>query len=114
MTFVNHGCKGTYNFGPTTSFTESNITEADLSDEDDSSEHGPNDFYNPFMERTLAFGDCTSSVALRDIETEEELLCNYMVLYSGFSELEAMQEVKRMCTGEKPGDVARYEQAYSA
>jgi hypothetical protein len=105
MTFVNHGCDGSYNTGPKTPYTELNFKDINTA-----RTHGEEyDIYNPYTQRHSAFGDCSSSVVLSDIEAEEEVLCNYLVLYDGENKLEAIEVVKSMCSGERPGDVASYE-----
>ena len=105
MTFVNHGCDGSYNTGPTTPYTELNFKDTNTAGIDGD----VYDVYNPYIQRHSAFGDCSNSLVLSDIQAEEEVLCNYLVLYDGENQWEAIETVKSMCSGERPGDVTSYE-----
>ena len=84
--------------------------------------HGPEDVYDdtnqvhdPFLERHFPQWECQSSVALRDIEANEEVLDNYLV-YGGGKDLifwdAQLQELKHMCSG-GVGAITEYEEETS-
>ena len=104
LTFMNHGCDGTYNAGSILPFTEATFKPGDVYAESTFS------FYNPFHERHFSYPDCSSNVALRDIQEGEEILCNYLVFQGSFaSESGLVEELRRECAGHR-GIISTYEQ----
>lgn len=111
MTFVNHGCNGSYNTGVQWSFTE----QADLQGNEGLWEEGQGQRYNPFRDR--AYPDLCGSEsegALRDIEVGEEILDNYMDFGGGGTgrarnTAELVAELRRLCSGGS-GSVTNYEE----
>jgi hypothetical protein len=108
MTFVNHGCNGTYNVG-----TPLNVNEITAlpgvgpgDDFDDL-----NVAYNPYDDRRFPLWECEKFVALRDIQQGEELFDNYLV-FGGSSNTEDwdnnLMELKSVCMG-NAGTIAKYE-----
>lgn len=112
LTFVNHGCNGTYNVGARLQVNEMTM-KIGLGPEgiyDDS-----NEIYHPYIERQFPQWDCQGFVALRDIEAGEELLDNYLV-FGGGEDVHTwddnLKELKNMCMG-GAGSVLEYEQENS-
>jgi hypothetical protein len=108
MTFVNHGCNGTYNVGAHLIVNEMTMKVG----------LGPggvyddgNEIYHPYAERQFPQWECQSFVALRDINAGEELLDNYLV-FGGSEDLSSwddnLQELKHICSG-GIGSVSEYE-----
>jgi hypothetical protein len=108
MTFVNHGCNGTYNVGAHLILNEMTMKVG----------LGPggvyddgNEIYHPYAERQFPQWECQSFVALRDINAGEELLDNYLV-FGGSEDLSSwddnLQELKHICSG-GIGSVSEYE-----
>jgi hypothetical protein len=75
------------------------------------------DVYNPYYERHFAFPDCSGNVALRDIEADEEILCNYLAFdgsLEGDEGVAVLERYRRICAGETVGTVTKYEKAKEA
>jgi hypothetical protein len=110
MTFVNHGCNGTYNVGTPLSVNEmtAKLGVGPFGIYDDE-----NDVYHPYNERQFPFWECEKFVTLRDIEAGEELFDNYLV-FGGGADLEDwdknLMELKSVCLGAS-GTIAEYEAA---
>jgi len=109
MTYVNHGCDGTYNVGVKLNETEKTV-------ELGQGPHGVYDddgnaIYNPFEERHYPMWQCGDFVTLRDIEAGEELLDNYLA-FGGGEETKDWEdnllELKTICSGGN-GKVGMYE-----
>lgn len=109
MTFVNHGCNGTYNVGTKLNETELTVDIGQVSFE---VWNDGNEVYNPFDERQFPFWQCNKFVTLRDMQANEELLDNYLV-FGGDSDLtdweQNLRELKEICSGRK-GKVAIYDE----
>lgn len=107
MTFVNHGCNGTFNiidwnqFGGKT-FTENNVTRDDAEDESDS------EVYDIYSDRHVQHAALTYSVATRDIKAGEELFSNYL-FYTTESWWDDVKRIRRMCTGKETGFITTQE-----
>jgi hypothetical protein len=110
ITFINHGCDGTYNTGS----YRVNVTEltAVLGIGAEANGYGTTKgeaeyderMYNPFLDRFFPGYDCDdSTVTLRDIDAGEELLDNYLD-YAGTdrtTEWEVLlKTLKLICAGE--------------
>jgi hypothetical protein len=110
MSFVNHGCNGTYNVGTPLSVNEMTavlgVGPADIYDDE-------NDVYHPYNDRQFPYWECANFVALRDIEVGEELFDNYLV-FGGGAQMEDwdknLRELKAVCMG-GTGTIAEYEAA---
>jgi len=108
LTFVNHGCNGSYNVGAKLSETESTVELG----------RGPTgiysddtyEVYNPFLERHFPQYECGKFRALRDIEAGEEIYDNYLTF--GGDDLEEWEEnlrdLKTVCSG-GTGKIYNYE-----
>jgi hypothetical protein len=127
LTFINHGCRGTNNFGQQFPFHEMNILEEcrndDGDDDDDekgtsTSEKPPcsstcsdhqNIVYDPFFERQYSILSCMESIiAERDIAVGEEILDNYLCMGGADYLMENIRNLQEMCSG-GIGDVTKYE-----
>lgn len=97
LTFINHGCHGTYNIGEPAAVedertTEQNATLIDL-------EEPVRDYtFNPFRFRHM---EPMFEQAIRDIKAGEELFCDYTFFTAGKFFDMALDELKKMCNGEK-------------
>jgi hypothetical protein len=99
LSFVNHGCNGTYNVGTPLPYHELTV-ERGL---------GPyvyfdgeNDVYNPFEERHFPLFGCETFVALRDILPGEEILDNYLTFGGGGDSHDwedNLEDLKHICFG---------------
>ena len=109
MTFVNHGCNGTYNVGTPLAVTEMTM---ELGRGPEGVYDDNNEVHHPFDERHYPQWDCQSFVALRDIEAGEELLDNYLV-FGGSEDVDfwdkTLQELKDLCSG-GTGTITEYEE----
>ncbi len=111
LTFINHGCNGTYNvdFGSSISARESDyITEQNASMED--KKNNQVKMYDPLTDRRDVGGWGTIDVALRDIAAGEEILCNY-VFFTDNDEawLKEVNVLKKICNGEEVGLIVQSE-----
>mgnify|MGYP003529825772 FL=1 len=77
LTFVNHGCNGTYNMGRPYNETEVTIPLGQ-GPPDIFGDAEANDVFHPFNERHFECFECPKEMALRAIEAGEELLDNYV------------------------------------
>jgi hypothetical protein len=106
MTFVNHGCNGSYNIdnAEPDGITEQNFdTVTNIASEDK--------VYNPFSDRRRRGSESSFDYATRDIKAGEEILCNYLTLTADPKEqLEEAQKLKRICNGEEAGDITNFEE----
>jgi spermidine synthase len=107
LTFVNHGCNGTYNIGQETDFDESTVNLDALPD----IVSGKNSAkYSPMIERHLFHSPVH---ALRDIKAGEEILDNYLAFTSEEeSWKQDVTDLRELCTG-APGDVTNYERNHT-
>jgi len=110
LTYVNHGCNGSYNVGAKLNETESTIElgqgPAGVYDDDG------NDVYNPFDERHFPNWECSKFITLRDIDAGEELLDNYLAFGGGEDTKDwenNLRELKSVCSG-GTGKVVMYEE----
>jgi len=114
LTFMNHGCNGTYNYGIKLNFTEQDIDlgirPRDIGLDDEM------DVYNPFETRRFPNWGCQeTAVALHDVEAGQEVLDNYLVHGTqGADDGDAsfrssILELKMWCSGEMVGLVTAYE-----
>jgi hypothetical protein len=107
LTFVNHGCNGTYNIGQETDFDESTVNLDALPD----IVSGKNSAkYSPMIERHLFHSPVH---ALRDIKAGEEIFDNYLAFTSEEeSWKQDVTDLRELCTG-APGDVTNYERNHT-
>jgi hypothetical protein len=115
MTFVNHGCNGTYNIGLPLNVTEHDAVaglgpEANGCGEEFS-------IYSPAVDRLFPDWRCGDTIlVLRDIEPGDELLDNYLPFAgteSGNDWEENLSELKRICSENGVGSVTEYEASLS-
>lgn len=100
LTFVNHGCHGSYNIGDPAETavedeertTEQNATLEDLEESMDDK------LFNPFRFRHM---ESMFEQAIRDIKAGDELFCDYSFFTAGKNFDSALDELKKMCNGEK-------------
>ena len=110
MTFVNHGCNGTFNIIEWNSYvqkyflTEQDVTPGDYSD-------WRAEVYDLSSDRHQYSSGLGYSVATRDIKAGEEILSNY-VFYTSEEHLwwEDVMSIKRICSGEEVGFITKTEQ----
>ena len=111
MTFVNHGCNGTFNIDDKDLLNEDDpwgITEQNATPEDRSDDR---DVYDPFVARHLISYDSQHSNALRDIKAGEEILCNYLHFTDANDEwFEEVEILKKICNGEEVGLITQAEE----
>jgi hypothetical protein len=108
MSFVNHGCNGTYNTGHR--FNETEMTmELGRGPQGIALDEFPT--YHPRAARHFPFAPHYLTMALQDIEPDTELLDNYLT-YGGVKNLEYwdenLRDLKLVCSG-GIGSITRYE-----
>lgn len=107
LTFINHGCNGTYNVGIPLNETEATLKVGSGSQR---MYERSLDGYNPFAERRFPLWFCEDYKTLRDINRGDELFDNYIV-FGGKDNWDAnLQELQEICSG-KSGTVSLYEQS---
>jgi hypothetical protein len=108
LTFANHGCDGSTNFGRITDIEESVYSHEKLL----SDLEGLNPF-DLYEQRNFPSWDCDLSIALRDIQPNEEMFDNYMS-YGGVEYWkENLEDIVNMCSGSL-GLVSQVELAQNA
>jgi len=112
MTFVNHGCNGTFNTlhwmpyeawvngDEGTIVTEKNATVKDYEP------YGK--VYDICRDRHVAQEAVSYDVAARDIKAGEEILCNYIFFGHIY---ETALDLKSICSGDDVGDITKAEMA---
>jgi len=112
MTFVNHGCNGTFNTLDWRSYENwvngdegAIVTEQNATVED----------YEPYRkvydirrDRHVAQEEKSYNVAGRDIKAGEEILCNYIFYDTIY---QTALDLKSVCSGEDVGDITKAEVA---
>ena len=107
LTFSNHGCNGTVNYG----YVENNLTEMNVDlDEVPEEFDAKTVAYSPLIERhirqIMSFGDYT----LHDIKAGEEILTNYLEFSANpESWKEDILSLQAQCSGKAVGVIATYE-----
>jgi hypothetical protein len=110
LTFVNHGCKGSNNIGVVTAFDEETANMNVMPDEVGGKSHEGTSIFNPFVDRHLTFGGCTSN---RDIQAGEEILDNYLAFVSNKEDwADYVISLRNQCAGKGIGEVTEYERAH--
>ena len=112
MTFVNHGCNGTYNLGNYNNppeeggLTEQNAKESDYLNTFEEEEHSG---YNPYRLRHIHHENSHSDISVKDIKAGDELFVDYLTFCEGTGWWDEVQHLKRMCNGEEFGFIATRE-----
>jgi hypothetical protein len=108
MTFINHGCNGTYNMGTVTSVTEMNADHDEM----------PLDIYenvlesyvyNPFIDRNHHTYLNGYDVLLRDVKAGEELLDNYVTYLHEGNWKPGLVDYNAQCSNKAAGAIKVYE-----
>lgn len=110
MTFVNHGCNGTFNVIEWNSYVQKHfVTEQDATPRDYS--HWRDEVYDLSSDRHQYSSALMYSVATRDIKAGEEILSNY-VFYTSEEHLwwQDVMSLQRICSGEEVGFITKTEQ----
>lgn len=105
ITFVNHGCNGTYNIDDEgyTGMTEQN-TDLTLFDK--------RAVYDPYSDRNYLQISNAPSFALRNIVAGEEILCNYLTFCEVLADFTPeMEHLKKLCNEGAVGIISVLEQA---
>lgn len=100
LTFVNHGCNGTYNIGVVLGESEATV---EVGTPVTTVYDARSDVYNPRWERGYHSVDCAGLVAIRDISAGDEILDNYLIFGGGYDQQdfdENLSDLKSMCRGE--------------
>lgn len=112
LTFVNHGCRGTYNVGEESDLDEFSVgLKSPMSQDLSGRSHVGTSVFNPVIDRHLFFsGDTT----IRDIDAGEEVLDNYLA-FIGSDKCweEDVMDLRQQCSGQTTeGSVTDYEKYY--
>merc|ERR1711957_768282 len=109
-TFVNHGCKGTFNIDTVVS---NNTYYTEETTDLDGFKKQVNEYdavFDPYVDRHLFSILNEYDVAIRDIKAGEEILCNYMSFTTKVEHVETeVKQLKAMCAGDLDGLIARIE-----
>ena len=112
MTFVNHGCNGTFNtlHWMTHEAWVNGVEGAIVTEQNATVEHYEpfENVYDIFRDRHVAQGALSYDVAVRDIIAGEEILCNYIFYENTY---ETAVNLKSVCSGEDVGDITKAEVA---
>jgi hypothetical protein len=106
MTFINHGCNGTYNMRPKWSRNEMNFQ---METANQCSERSP----DPYTERHYPMFQCHELRSNQNIEAGAELLDNYLRYVGGTGSdhwKESVEEIQHVCSGGK-GFITEYEES---
>ena len=118
-TFINHGCRGSYNVGVKYEYHEMNILDCPNNNSnnrttaqpcmtcDDRTNTIPR--YNPYGERQYPMWDCQHVIANRDIDIGEEIFYDYLCMSGTDNMLQEIPHLQSICTG-GIGHVSQYEQ----
>ena len=107
LTFVNHGCRGSYNIGEETPFDEFSADPDSLDYVSAGRSHKGTSTFNPVVDRHLRF---QPDVSLREIKAGEEILDNYLD-FVGLPEYwtKDVMDLRALCSGQAVGQVTNYE-----
>ena len=109
VTFVNHGCKGSYNVGVETSYHEFSVDlDTPMEAAINGKSHTGTSLFNPVIDRHLFF---SGDVTVRDIQAGEELLDNYLAFIGGEEAwAHDVNDLRNQCLGQSTeGSVTEYE-----
>jgi hypothetical protein len=106
LTFINHGCNGTFNMGQQSDYHESNI-EGDFIPDVYRYYAGAGLPYTPMADRNVYQGE-SIAITSEDVKAGEELRDNYMTYggEQGFSKFK--EELRKQCAGEF-GEIEEYQ-----
>ena len=109
-TFINHGCRGTYNVGVPYEYHEMNIMDCPSPDHQPCMTCDDQDIriYHPYVERQYPMWGCPLIVANRDIAAGEEIWYDYMCMSGTDNMWEQIVDLQYMCRG-GIGFVSQYE-----
>jgi spermidine synthase/S-adenosylmethionine/arginine decarboxylase-like enzyme len=113
LTFVNHGCNGTYNTGRVTKVNELTADLETPIDELNGRIHSDS-LFDPVIDRHL-FSSITDA-SIRDIKAGEEILDNYLNFIGSDGDwANDVSDLRKQCNGEKTKDsVNEYEDCYAS
>lgn len=111
LTFVNHGCRGSYNMGKSTPFDEFTADVHIIGDEFSGKSHLGTTTFNPVVDRHLRY---QADHSLRKIKAGQEILNNYLN-FVGKKEFWAssVEELRAQCSSNAVGDVSKNEASNS-
>lgn len=113
MTFVNHGCNGTYNIGDPSKVNEFTADENAIPEDflGGLSHFESETVYNPVIDRHLRHFMGGGIQTLREIKAGEEVLDNYLDFTGSDGEWKGdLFELRAMCSGQGIGSVTNYEE----
>ena len=115
MTFVNHGCNGTYNAGLVSEITE---LTADLNFmPEEFVAKGHSTLYNPAADRHLPQYTAGAEISLKPIRAGDEILDNYLAFIAVPSFwMDDVKDLRSQCSGldylDTNSDVRKFEDWY--
>ena len=109
ITFVNHGCRGTYNVGIETELDEFSANPEEPVEALDGRSHTGTSIFNPVIDRHLLM---VGDMNIKDIKKGDEILDNYIAFVGSIEEWEEdIEGLQAMCKGEIiEGSVTDYEE----
>ena len=114
-TFINHGCRGSYNVGHQNEYHEMNIRDCHHVNSSTAEEPcmtcPDQDYkvYDPYLERQYPMWGCADIVANRNIDRGEEILYDYLCMSGTDNIPHEISNLQYMCRG-GIGLVSQYEQ----
>lgn len=115
MTFVNHGCNGTFNFIGRENYEgwKSNDPHATITEQNYTShEFDPfrGEFHDIYLDRHPIKPNV--DVAMRDVKAGEEILNNHVFFDTNVESWKAsMAELQKICSGERVGEITQAERS---
>mmetsp|Transcript_54572 Transcript_54572/g.163036 ORF Transcript_54572/g.163036 Transcript_54572/m.163036 type:complete len:115 (-) Transcript_54572:364-708(-) len=109
MTFVNHGCNGTYNVGDYENIEYTEFTVDAKSVPSDMSDRVLLRTYHPIIDRHMGSYLSGGDFALNDIKAGEEILNNYLNFVENEEWTSDVNHLRAQCSGEAVGSVKKYE-----
>mmetsp|Transcript_12427 Transcript_12427/g.18221 ORF Transcript_12427/g.18221 Transcript_12427/m.18221 type:complete len:859 (-) Transcript_12427:147-2723(-) len=111
LTFMNHGCNGTYNHAHLGYNCELHEFTADVSKMPDEYEE-ERSVFSPVRDRNNPFWITSLDLTTRDISAGDELLTNYLAFVGHSSDWKYdLLHLRAQCSGKDVGDVTSYETA---
>ena len=115
LTFVNHGCNGTFNMLDWSAFRswrndKEGVIVTEMNATVDDYESYRENMYDIFTDRPIAHSALSYAVASRDIKAGEEITSNYIFYVSGLEAwIQQSEDLKSICSGETPGFITQTE-----
>jgi hypothetical protein len=110
MTFINHGCNGTYIMGVNMSITE--LTAPDTMPAEILDDPFENAVYSPFLDRNhMMYVNGLLDTTLKDVRAGDEVLDNYLAYLNEQNWKDGISDYRAQCKFEQVGAIGSYEKS---